>query len=623
MLLFLPVIYLSCQMESTSVSALPSEDSEIVESNSSDEGITPSLWKEPYFPFFPEDDETRSISIGTVTEGFVVNANALPSSSQYFDILPRQKKRNLVYGTDEVIDLIDWTAQQHFAQTGQVLWLGNIGKRGGGDIPYSVSHNSGRDFDMAFCYRDQSGKFVVPPDLVSVDSQGVSIQPPGEYIFDVECTYSLVKNLFAYEGVQIKFILVSTPLKKRLLAHAKTVSASSSLIEKIDTLLFQPGRSPHNDHLHVRVYCSEEDVGGGCNNIGKIAVGASTFEKEKKRVVQLSREYLTSDKAELRQRAIQRLVLLRSKTDLTRIGSLLTDPDAIVRKASAIAISEMGSSSWEKVLIEQFQIEKEPTVRGTLVEAIRNVQGTKVGTFLTEVLDEPAHLMTNTGALPDYIYVEYTAPTEEKEEFLDFTPEPPRWKEKSLLDSASTPRFREMELDLSAEYLSLTLLAIEKVSDLDQKTSVQSLIELLRDDSPLIRLRTERALQQICNTSFEVSEESNNSQTELFTLWSNWYAANKSKSRNQWLIQGFNEEGFEIKQLTNEYLWALVRAIASPKDHISYNAQKILMRITDHRPQSLYWSKGDASWHWTVWLRKNKRQFNLNKVPTDLIKFDP
>ena len=57
---------------------------------------------------------------------------------------------------------------------------------------------------------------------------------------------------------------ISTGLERLLIDHAREEGEPLALINHAARVLRQPGPEiPHNDHLHVRVYCSRMDMGAG------------------------------------------------------------------------------------------------------------------------------------------------------------------------------------------------------------------------------------------------------------------------------------------------------------------------------------------------------------------------
>src|SRR5690606_15018228 len=125
------------------------------------------------------------------------------------------------------------------------------GRRGGGDIEWSVSHNSGRDADIAFCYRDAAGKPVDPPNLVPLDREGFS--KDRKLRFDPTRTWLVVRSMLESEAASVQYLFISHSLKVQLLAAARRQGAPATLNERANVILRQPGGShPHDDHLHLR-----------------------------------------------------------------------------------------------------------------------------------------------------------------------------------------------------------------------------------------------------------------------------------------------------------------------------------------------------------------------------------
>src|SRR5687768_14894673 len=113
--------------------------------------------EEPYFPHLPGDPPGKSISVGDTSHGYLVHGVRLEESDA-LGILPAVRNREVRYGTEELVGLLGHAAQVLHAETGTRMWVGNLSHRGGGDIPFSVSHNSGRDADVAFAYLDGQGE---------------------------------------------------------------------------------------------------------------------------------------------------------------------------------------------------------------------------------------------------------------------------------------------------------------------------------------------------------------------------------------------------------------------------------------------------------------------------------
>ena len=125
------------------------------------------------FPFLDDEVPDGSRSVGDTSNGYLVGAKKLEESER-LAVLPKQRERGLSFGSDQLLAMLDEAGAKLHDATGTKLWLGNLARRYGGDIPWSVSHNSGRDADIAFAYRDANGHPADPPDLVPLDSAGYS-----------------------------------------------------------------------------------------------------------------------------------------------------------------------------------------------------------------------------------------------------------------------------------------------------------------------------------------------------------------------------------------------------------------------------------------------------------------
>ncbi|MEQ9325109.1 MAG: penicillin-insensitive murein endopeptidase, partial [Polyangiaceae bacterium] len=353
--------------------ALPTATAEVVE-------------PEPHYPFLDGEDDRRSVSVGNTSHGFLVRGRPVEESDA-LSILALQKARDLRYGTEHLVGAIEFAAAQVHAETGRKLWLGNVGRRHGGDIPWSVSHNSGRDADIAFAYLNHKREPVDPPTLVPLNGQGVSREHG--LFFDAHGTWLIVKGLITYPAAQVQYLFIEDGLRDQVLVAAKKAGAPATLIQRAAMLMRQPaGSSPHSDHLHLRVYCSERDVVGGCQNTGAAHPWASLYEGSKERAISRVVAVLGRDDGAQRQRAIERLVLLEA--DATEpIAARLEDQVPEVRTAAARALGQLGGRADVRRLVSRFAEETELPTRVALVAAVGELGGEAAGTFLAEALGVP------------------------------------------------------------------------------------------------------------------------------------------------------------------------------------------------------------------------------------------
>jgi penicillin-insensitive murein endopeptidase len=142
----------------------------------------------------------------------------------------------------------------------------------GGGVPGHASHRSGRDADALFYLLDEHGN---PRDgaLIPLDPQGNgtdygNLADPTDDILvrlDVARTWRYVVSLLEQPGARVQRLFVAEHLRSLLLAHAHAVGTAALLVERFRMVACQPA-SPHDDHLHVRIYCPEDDIRAGCRD---------------------------------------------------------------------------------------------------------------------------------------------------------------------------------------------------------------------------------------------------------------------------------------------------------------------------------------------------------------------
>ncbi len=512
----------------------------------------------PDFAWLPGEDRELSRSIGDVTDGWVVNAVPIPQPHDHLRRIESQVPRELNYATREMIDLVE-SAAKHVAQAhpNSVLYLGNFGADGGGDIPYSVSHNSGRDGDLAFYMLDSSGKLAAPDDLLSFDSNGKARGADGTvYSFDVARNWKLVEGLALAGHGQIQFVFVSNALRGKLLAEAKRVKADAKLITTASEFLSQPGGAlPHNDHFHIRLYCSERDVVSGCINGGRKNNGFASHDDARAKTIEAAEKLLGSADATVRLAATQRLGLLSSSGSAGLLAKRLNDDAAPVRAAAARALASMRRE--ESAVSKRLAVETNAYVRAELVWALGDY-GTKSATeALTAVLDAERLMTFDDGTSVDLrVFV--------------------------------------------ADVLSLT----------EDARPVPALIELTASEDQTARFRANRALKMLTN-----HDPGAKPKASLHEAWQSWWKSHGKKSRDAWLLSGFSK--FGVKAISVKYVWELTYAVLDD-DHLSYNAQRMLMRLSKREAPSLEWAKSDANFYWRRWFERRCPRLGCPKVPPEL-----
>lgn len=209
-------------------------------------------------------DRNASRSVGTPQTGHLEGGRSLASvADAHLRFLARTAKNGTLYGTMELIMLVrDAAAGVARELPGVPLTVGNLSRRGGGDISASVSHNSGRDADLSFYLLDARGKSVRWPTMLHCDDTGIVQRPVAArgFRFDTARNWSLVRHLLSHPAVVVQWIFVAAPLRNILLDHALRVGAPALLRQRARRVMVQPSDSSrHDDHFHVRIACPPGD----------------------------------------------------------------------------------------------------------------------------------------------------------------------------------------------------------------------------------------------------------------------------------------------------------------------------------------------------------------------------
>ena len=339
--------------------------------------------------FFTTSGESGdSFSVGDTRDGYLVHGIPLPLPNLTMRQLPVQYERGLSYGTSELVDLLSGVARtmaRKYPHT--MLHLGNLGAREGGDIPYSISHNAGRDADIAFYLLDKDGQNIRPDNLVKMNRRLHS--PDSVLSFDLEQNTTLVELLLSDPKHRVQFIFLAKHIRSAIHRELLARQASPELLEKFEQTV--QNQSAHDDHFHIRVYCSDEDICAGC--IDRSIIHPWHEDPLPKREACTARHVnvLQSRKSSPDQIAasLQRLSLIAPETLTPRlIAHHLSSPHTLVRRAAALAAGRP-SESIAKVLVEKFRIETDMQVRSDILSALISQNFASVRVLVHDILNGP------------------------------------------------------------------------------------------------------------------------------------------------------------------------------------------------------------------------------------------
>ena len=179
-----------------------------------------------------------SISVGFAEAGRLINGVQLPTGSEWVAVVPE-----FAWGTQETVDSLMLVTRAVHEKTPSTppLRVNHIGKKEGGYLRPHHSHQSGRDVDIGFYYRD------------GIDPGAVKI--PREKAMDLPANWALIRALAT--GTDTQLILFDYRVQKVLYDYALSVGEDHAWLDS----LFHAGASSllqharrHRDHFHVRFY---------------------------------------------------------------------------------------------------------------------------------------------------------------------------------------------------------------------------------------------------------------------------------------------------------------------------------------------------------------------------------
>lgn len=233
--------------------------------------LGPTVDQVPLLPRLPKPNCNPSLSVGSPTKGELQCGVPLPPSAPGLRSNPIRPNPRAGYGTAHLV-----RALLHAAKTvaeiypNSTLWVHDISHRRGGWISHHRSHRAGRDVDVMFYLLDdhghprQSKAIPIGPDGRGTD-YGDLLDPTDDIPvqFDVPRTWAFLQALAQDPRTWIHRVFIAEHIRTQLLEHAAAVQAPQRAVDQIAHVTCQPA-NPHDDHMHIRFYCSPEDIDAGC-----------------------------------------------------------------------------------------------------------------------------------------------------------------------------------------------------------------------------------------------------------------------------------------------------------------------------------------------------------------------
>jgi penicillin-insensitive murein endopeptidase len=242
-------------------------------------------------------DDGSSVSLGRNGSGALLRGVELPESGAGYEVAPPWRDRHRLYATEEVVRWLTGAFQRVSEEVpGSLVQVGDLSSLGGGRSLTHKSHGSGRDVDVFFFAADAEGRPVRSERAAlrfSSTGQAVAWSPPDPIAppagapvlnwrrpikitdplpaarFDARRNWAVVRALLSDPAVEVQWIFIQKALAELILRQGPTASDDPALVARAAALMHQPSDSqPHDDHMHIRVYCEPTDRSLGCLDSG-------------------------------------------------------------------------------------------------------------------------------------------------------------------------------------------------------------------------------------------------------------------------------------------------------------------------------------------------------------------
>ncbi len=503
------------------------------------------VWRRPHPRI--ASNARGSISIGTVTGGFLVAPAEVPVQGPHHQILERIAPRNARFTTDEMRDLLlcaaAAVAKEHPKAT---LGVGNLSRAAGGDTPWSVSHNNGRDADLAFYARTTQGQPIVPDHLYDFGRNLTASARDTTLVFDVEANWALVKGLIRCERhAQIEFLFAAAWLERAMLQFARAKGEEPELLARAAALLHQPRKAAnHADHLHIRIGCAADDLSEGCLKASRAPQSAIGQSEGVRRRLPAIRAALTSPDAETRAGAAELLALYNDTVAIETITAALADAHAVVRRAAALSILRLAPARAAAVAAAAAR-EPDPGVASQML-----------------------HGLLAAGAI------------------------------EALASVASAP---------DCPHLALTATLLGSANDL---AASRPLLALLASTDDQVRRAARDGLERLCNRSTPdllLARGDANQEPGVdadLAVWRAFVAALPADaSRMSVVIAGFADRGVRLDGIGKPEIPQLAAELAAPGPY-GDNAGWLLTRALRYEPEEGRGARAAPTAFWWPWLRR-------------------
>lgn len=233
-----------------------------------------SAAKDPLSALFAAESK-ESRSIGGPLDGSLERSIAFPDQGPGFRKTTRRPEAR--YGTVEAVRGVVRAAMKvDELHPGGELLVNDLSLERGGPINRHESHRAGRDVDVLFYLLDAEGKPTRSvAAILDPAGEGVDFRDPADpsddfpVRLDVARTFRFLEALALDEEARLQRVFIAEHLRKLILAYGEREGGDKKALSRLDMMMCQPG-TPHDDHLHLRFFCSADDLREGCEDAAPI-----------------------------------------------------------------------------------------------------------------------------------------------------------------------------------------------------------------------------------------------------------------------------------------------------------------------------------------------------------------
>lgn len=203
----------------------------------------------------PDASRAVAVSFGAPNAGRLELGAHLDASAT-IRIVPSFANEDYRWGLPALVSMIVRAAgrvEQRFS--GSLLSVGDISRKTGGELREHLSHQSGRDADLAFYALDIAGNPYLAQGLIEFDGDGRCKSLPSVRFDDLR-NWTLLEALLSEPDVRVEQVFVSSEIRARLLREAEKRHVPLGIRMRASRVMREPrNTTEHADHFHIRIAC--------------------------------------------------------------------------------------------------------------------------------------------------------------------------------------------------------------------------------------------------------------------------------------------------------------------------------------------------------------------------------